>query len=58
MQTAWGAGGGDAGEKKDQVVEEQMVKGFREWENVGEEERRGILLKIKRKMEDLETLEG
>jgi hypothetical protein len=35
-----------------------MVQGFKEWEEASEEERRQILLSIKRKVEDLETLEG
>jgi hypothetical protein len=40
------------------VSEAQMVQGFKEWEDVSEEERRHILLSIKRQLEDLETLEG
>jgi hypothetical protein len=35
-----------------------MVQGFKEWEITSEEERNLILLKIKRELEDLETLEG
>jgi hypothetical protein len=34
------------------------VQGFKEWEEASEEERRQILLSIKRQVEDLETLEG
>jgi acyl-CoA reductase-like NAD-dependent aldehyde dehydrogenase len=44
-------------EHKD-IAEAQMVQGFKEWEEASEEERRQILLSIKRKLEDLETLEG
>jgi hypothetical protein len=35
-----------------------MVQGFKEWEEASEEERRYILLLIKRQYEDLETMEG
>lgn len=38
--------------------EAQMVQGFKEWEEASEEERRQILLSIKRQVEDLETLDG
>jgi hypothetical protein len=44
-------------EHKD-VSEAQMVQGFKEWEEASEEERRYILLSIKRQYEDLETMEG
>jgi hypothetical protein len=44
-------------EHKD-VSEAQMVQGFKEWEEASEEERRYILLLIKRQYEDLETMEG
>jgi hypothetical protein len=35
-----------------------MVQGFKEWEQASEDERRQILLSIKRQLEDLETMEG
>lgn len=38
--------------------EAQMVQGFKEWEEASEEDRKQILLSIKRQVEDLETLEG
>ncbi len=38
--------------------EAQMAQGFKEWEEVSEEDRRQILLSIKRQVEDFETLEG
>lgn len=38
--------------------ESQMVQGFKEWEEASEEDRKQILLSIKRQVEDLETLEG
>lgn len=43
--------------KKD-LIEAQMVQGFKEWEATSEDERNLILLRIKREIEDLETLEG
>lgn len=45
-------------EKDASVAEAQMVQGFKEWETISEEERNLILLRIKRELEDLETLEG
>ncbi|KAN0098201.1 hypothetical protein V8E51_013864 [Hyaloscypha variabilis] len=44
-------------EHKDES-EAQMVQGFKEWEQALEEDRRQILLSIKRQLEDLETMEG
>ncbi|KAE9373935.1 hypothetical protein N431DRAFT_374616 [Stipitochalara longipes BDJ] len=44
-------------EHKD-VSEAQMVQGFKEWEQASEEERKQILVSIKRQLEDLETMEG
>jgi len=35
-----------------------MVQGFKEWEATTEEERRRILVRIKRDIEDIETMEG
>jgi hypothetical protein len=40
------------------VVEAQMVQGFKEWEAASDKERNLILLSIKRQIEDIETLEG
>jgi len=48
---------GPTGAQND-MIEAQMVQGFREWETASEEERNLIFLRIKSKIEDLETLEG
>ena len=45
-------------EREASVAEAQMVQGFKEWETTSEEERNLILIRIKRELEDLETLEG
>jgi len=45
-------------EKVTSLIEAQMVQGFKEWETISEEERNLILMRIKRELEDLETLEG
>ena len=39
-------------------VEAQMVQGFKEWEAATEDDRKCILLRVKREIEDVETLEG
>lgn len=45
-------------EQNNDVSEAQMMQGFKEWDQASEEERRKILLGIKRQLEDLETMEG
>jgi hypothetical protein len=45
-------------EKETSAAEAQMVQGFKEWETTSEEERNLILVRIKRDLEDFETLEG
>ena len=48
---------GPTGEQND-LIEAQMVQGFRECEAASEEERNLIFLRVKSEIEDLETLEG
>ncbi|KAG0650420.1 Vacuolar sorting-associated 13A [Hyphodiscus hymeniophilus] len=40
------------------VAEAQMVQGFKEWEGLAAEDCKSILLRIKREIEDMETMEG
>ena len=45
-------------EQNNDASEAHMMQGFKEWDQASEEERRNILVGIKRQLEDLETLAG